>query len=163
MSHTTVASAQLDKGLLHFAGHIDTRRKVHVLHKLKDDVALRAVWIKAIVRQSGRKELARGIADGFSRYYEKFVRATSTQRRKQQETTESASDEESTAQQSSTTTSESGEYYRIQIASSRQPLKTSDPYFRNVSDVQREQRGKLYLYTAEQCSSLSEARQELVL
>ena len=112
-----------------------------------------------LASQSGRKELARGIADGFSRYYEKFVRATSTQRRKQQETTESASDEESTAQQSSTTTSESGEYYRIQIASSRQPLKTSDPYFRNVSDVQREQCGKLYLYTAEQCSSLSEARQ----
>ena len=108
-----------------------------------------------LASDSGRKELAQGIADGFSRYYEKYVRATSSQQRKQQKTT---SDEESTTQ-SSTTTSASEEYYRIQIASSRQPLKTSDPYFRNAKDVQREQRGKLYLYTAEQCSTLSEARQ----
>ena len=109
-----------------------------------------------LASQSGRKELARGIADGFSRYYEKYVRATSSQQRKPQET---ASDEEPAAQQSSTTTSESDVYYRIQIASSRQPMKTSDSYFRNVKDVQREHRGRLYLYTAEQCSSLSEARQ----
>ena len=81
-----------------------------------------------LVSQSGREQLAKGIAEG------------------------------ATAQQS-TTTSDSKEYYRIQIASSRQPLETSDPYFRNVTDVQREQRGKLYIYTAEQCNSLSEARQ----
>lgn len=109
-----------------------------------------------LASESGRKELARGIADGFSRYYEKYVRVTSSQQRKPQET---ASDEEPVAQQSSTTISESGEYYRIQIASSRQPMKTSDPYFRNISDVQCEQRGQLYLYTAEQYSTLSEARQ----
>ena len=108
-----------------------------------------------LASERGRKELAQGIADGFSRYYEKYVRATSSQQRKQQKVT---SDEESTTQ-SSTTTSASEEYYRIQIASSRQPLKTSDPYFRKAKDVQREQRGKLYLYTAEQCSTLSEARQ----
>ena len=108
-----------------------------------------------LASERGRKELAQGIADGFSRYYEKYVRATSSQQRKQQKVT---SDEESTTQ-SSTTTSTSEEYYRIQIASSRQPLETSDPYFRNAKDVQREQRGKLYLYTAEQCSTLSEARQ----
>ena len=108
-----------------------------------------------LASERGRKELAQGIADGFSRYYEKYVRATSSQQRKQQKVT---SDEESTTQ-SSTTTSASEEYYRIQIASSRQPLKTSNPYFRNAKDVQCEQRGKLYLYTAEQCSTLSEARQ----
>lgn len=108
-----------------------------------------------LASERGHKELAQGIADGFSRYYEKYVRATSSQQRKQQKVT---SDEESTTQ-SSTTTSAGEEYYRIQIASSRQPLKTSDPYFRNAKDVLREQRGKLYLYTAEQCSTLSEARQ----
>ena len=108
-----------------------------------------------LASERGRKELAQGIADGFSRYYEKYVRATSSQQRKQQKVT---SDEEATTQ-SSTTTSAGEEYYRIQIASSRQPLETSDPYFRNAKDVQREQRGKLYLYTAEQCSTLREARQ----
>lgn len=110
-----------------------------------------------LASESGRKELARGISDGFSRYYKKYVRATGTKQQKRQK--ETTSDEESTEQQSSTTTSESNEYYRIQIASSRQQLETSDPYFRNVSDVQCEQRGKLYLYTAEQYSTLSEARQ----
>ena len=110
-----------------------------------------------LASESGRKELAQGIADGFSRYYKKYVRATSSKQQKRQKVT--TSDEESTSQQSSATTSASEEYYRIQIASSRQPLKTSDPYFRNAKDVQREQRGKLYLYTAEQCNSLSEARQ----
>ena len=109
-----------------------------------------------LASESGRKELAQGIADGFSRYYKKYVRATSPKQQKRQK--ETTSDEESTTQ-SSTTTSTSEEYYRIQIASSRQPLKTSDPYFRNAKDVQREQRGKLYLYTAEQCSTLREARQ----
>ncbi len=112
-----------------------------------------------LVSQSGREQLAKGIADGFSRYYKKYIRATSPKKqKKQKETTEAAPDEESTAQQSATT-SESEEYYRIQIASTRQPLETSDSYFRNLTDVQREQRGKLYLYTAEQYTSLSEARQ----
>ncbi len=112
-----------------------------------------------LVSQSGREQLAQGIADGFSRYYKKYIRATSPKKQKnKKETTEATSDEGATAQQS-TTTSDSKEYYRIQIASSRQPLETSDPYFRNVTDVQREQRGKLYIYTAEQCNSLSEARQ----
>ncbi len=111
-----------------------------------------------LASESGRKELAQGIADGFSRYYKKYVRATSPKQQKRQK--ETTSDEESASQQSSaTTSSESEEYYRIQIASSRQPLETSDPYFRDAKDVQREQRGKLYLYTAEQCNTLSEARQ----
>ena len=112
-----------------------------------------------LVSQSGREQLAKGIADGFSRYYKKYIRTTSPKKqKKQKETTESASDEGTTAQQS-TTTSDSEEYYRIQIATSRQQLETSDPYFRDLTDVQREQRGKLYMYTAEQYNSLSEARQ----
>ena len=112
-----------------------------------------------LASQSGREELARGISDGFSRYYKKYVRATSPkQPKRQKETTVSTFDEGTVAQKSMTPT-EGKEYYRIQIASSRQPLETSDSYFRNVSDVQREQRGSLYLYTAEQYSSLSEARQ----
>ena len=112
-----------------------------------------------LVSQSGREQLAKGIAHGFSRYYKKYIRTTSPKKqKKQKETTESASDEESTAQQS-TTTSDSEEYYRIQIATSRQQLETSDPYFRDLTDVQREQRGKLYMYTAEQYNSLCEARQ----
>ncbi len=91
--------------------------------------------------------------------YKKYIRTTSPKKqKKQKETTESASDEGTTAQQS-TTTSDSEEYYRIQIATSRQQLETSDPYFRDLTDVQREQRGKLYMYTAEQYNSLSEARQ----
>lgn len=111
-----------------------------------------------LVSQSGREQLAKGIADGFSRYYKKYIRTTSPKKqKKQKETTESASDEGTTAQQS-TTTSDSEEYYRIQIATSRQQLETSDPYFRDLTDVQREQRGKLYMYTAEQYNSLSEAR-----
>ena len=113
-----------------------------------------------LVSQSGREQLAKGIADGFSRYYKKYIRTTSPKKqKKQKETTESASDEGTTAQQSATTNSDSEEYYRIQIATSRQQLETSDPYFRDLTDVQREQRGKLYMYTAEQYNSLSEARQ----
>ena len=112
-----------------------------------------------LASQSGQQELAQGIAEGFSRYYKKQIRSSLQQ--KQSTTNESSSQETQepdNRSKPSTDMADPKEYYRIQIASSQQKLETNDSYFRNLTDVQREQRGKLYFYTTEQYTTLGEAR-----
>lgn len=109
-----------------------------------------------LISSSGQQALAQSIADGFSAYYRKSVRPASQQKATTRDSSSDKGEESTTA---SSSDADAAIYYRIQIASSRQPMETSDHYFRNLTDVQRERRGQLYLYTTEQYSTLTEARQ----